>query len=225
MNLLGAGIPGFVLDETADNMEAADPALGGDPRTLNLASMADSKCLASCSWTRTLRSTLDYDASWLVTSSSPDGVVITVSPDNFVLLSGDSQELTITATVSGLPTGDWLTGTVSFSEEATNIAAQAPDAHFPLAVVPVAGVVPDLVEITTRRNAGSELVTGLQSFEITDLTTESFGLVQATLTSEELSQDPTNSDPYDNLNDGTTFFITTVVPADAKRLVAAAYLL
>jgi hypothetical protein len=35
-----------------------------------------------------------------------------------------------------------------------------------------------------------------------------------------LSQDPTNGDPYDNLNDGSVEYITVSVPADALRLVA-----
>jgi uncharacterized repeat protein (TIGR01451 family) len=85
---------------------------------------------------------------------------------------------------------------------------------------PDAVVMPSLVKITTRRNAGSELETGLQSIAISDLTTQSFGLEQATLTSQELSQDPTIGNPYDNLNDGTTFYINATVPAGALRLVA-----
>jgi uncharacterized repeat protein (TIGR01451 family) len=218
--LLYAGQTGFVLDESSANMEAADPATGGDPRTLNLPSMADSKCLKSCSWTRTITSVLDYTVSWQVETNSADGVVITVAPDNFVLSAGGSQELTITADVNGLPTGDWLFGEVMFSQAPDQAINQVPDIHFPLAVVPSTGIFPDLVEINTRRNAGSQLEADLQAVEITDLTVESFGLTQATLTNEELSQDPTNDNAFDNLNDGTTFYITTTVPADAKRLVA-----
>jgi uncharacterized repeat protein (TIGR01451 family) len=219
-DLTKAGQTGFVLDESGANMEAADPATGGDPRTLNLASMANSGCLKTCSWTRNITSVVDSPVSWQVNTSSPDGVVITVTPDSFVLPAGGSQELTITADVTGLPTGDWLFGEVTFSEATGQSINQVPEVHFPLAVVPSTGILPDMVEITTRRNAGSQLEADLQAVEITDLTVESFGLTQATLTSKLLSQDPTNDNPYDNLNDGTTFFVTTVVPVDAKRLVA-----
>jgi uncharacterized repeat protein (TIGR01451 family) len=219
-DLSNAGETGFVLDESGANMEAADPATGGDPRTLNLASMADSNCLKTCSWTRNVTSVVASPVSWQVNTSSADGVVITVTPDSFVLPAGGSQELTITADVNGLPTDGWLFGEVTFSENSGQSINQVPEVHFPLAVVPTTGIFPDMVEITTRRNAGSQLEADLQAVEITDLTIESFGLVEATLTSKLLSQDPTNNDPYDNLNDGTTFFVTTTVPADAKRLVA-----
>jgi uncharacterized repeat protein (TIGR01451 family) len=216
VDLSQAGKAGLVLDITGTEYQNSDPSAGGDPRTLNMASLASNQCLQSCTWTRDVTNPTAGSLDWTVSTASADSVVINVSPSSFTLASGASQQLTITATVTGLPLGNWLFGEVVFDED----SAAAPTAHFPLAVVPVAGVLPTNVEITTRRNAGSELLPDNSSIDITDLTAEYFGLTQATLTSQQLSQDPTNGDPYDNLNDGTTFYITTTVPAGAKRMVA-----
>ena len=46
---------GLVLDETALNYAAANPATGGDPATLNLPSLADRNCAGGCTFTRTFR--------------------------------------------------------------------------------------------------------------------------------------------------------------------------
>ena len=92
---------------------------------------------------------------------------------------------------------------------------EIPEAHMPVAVIPVLGELPTEVNITTRRDAGSWLVPDNTAIEITDLTSTFHGPAPATITTEMLSQDPTNTDPYDNLNDGTTFWTSvTVNPGD-----------
>ena len=48
-----AAMAGLLFDETVANYLAANPAEGGDPKTLNLPSFADSQCLGTCSWQRT----------------------------------------------------------------------------------------------------------------------------------------------------------------------------
>ncbi len=99
----GAGRVGLVLDETGANYAAANPALGGDPKTLNQPSMVDYQCAGSCSWTRTVRSVLPVSADYSVISSAPPGMSITITPDNFNIPAGGTQVLTIEADVSGLP--------------------------------------------------------------------------------------------------------------------------
>ena len=47
------------MDETFANYLAADPATGGDVKTLNLPAVRDMDCTPNCSWTRTVRNTLD----------------------------------------------------------------------------------------------------------------------------------------------------------------------
>ena len=55
---------GFVLDESAYAFEVANPLTGGEPTTLNVASLANSSCVQTCTWTRTVRSVLDVPVNY-----------------------------------------------------------------------------------------------------------------------------------------------------------------
>jgi len=111
-----AGLTGLVMDETIANYEAADPALGGDPRSLNLPSLYHSQCVGECSWTRTFTSVADISATYTV--SAPEW--ITVDPATFTIAPGATQEITITADVTAAPTDEWLFGKVEFNTESTH---------------------------------------------------------------------------------------------------------
>jgi len=216
IDLTQAAEVGFVMDESIAHYEAADPDLGGDPKTLNLPSMGNSECFASCSWTRTISSTVDIPVTWTASGTSDDNVNLSISPAEFELPAYGTQVIEVTADVSSATNDVWAFSEVTLSPSETAVA----DGHLPVAVIPTAGVIPDTVEIETRRSAGSHLIEDLEAIEITDLTIANYGLVQALQTTEPLSQDPTNDNPYDNFNDGTTFYITHTVPAGAERLVA-----
>jgi uncharacterized repeat protein (TIGR01451 family) len=213
VDLSQAGIVGLVMDETITNYEDADPANGGDPKTLNLASMANTQCLGQCSWTRVVSSTLDSAVTWTVSVTGTAGLTITVDTTNFTLAAYDEQSLVITADGSALPAGVWAFGEVILTPDDPTVA----EAHLSVGIVPTSGILPDWVRFETRRNAGSEWITDLQTFEITDLTSESYGLTQATLDATSLPEDPTNSDPYDG---GDGVFYATIPVTNALRLVA-----
>lgn len=90
---------GLVMDETVANFHAANPASGGDVRTLNLPSLRHSACEPNCTWTRTVKSTLSSSATWNVEVDNPPGFEVIVEPATFTLASaGATQALTITAT-------------------------------------------------------------------------------------------------------------------------------
>ncbi len=130
VDLGDAARAGLVLDVTPAAFAAADPELGGDPATLNLASLAE-RCLpaAPCSWTRTVRSTLAAPSEWTVSHSVPAGMSVTVVPSSFSLAPGATQELQISvANDAGL--SGWQTGSIHLSEN----GGLAPGAHLPLAV-------------------------------------------------------------------------------------------
>ncbi|MCB9443705.1 MAG: DUF11 domain-containing protein [Ardenticatenaceae bacterium] len=91
---------------------------------------------------------------------------------------------------------------------------------FGLAVATSSESIVDVVDINTRRDAGSQLIAGLQTSAISELTIDETRLVPGDKTTLALRQDPTGDDPFDNLNDGTTFFTTIFVPSDSVRLVA-----
>jgi len=219
IDLSKAGQVGFVLDETTANFEAADPAEGGKPETLNLASFGNSQCLQECEWTRVLSSTKDYAVTWNASVEEADGMTLTVEPATFELAAYATQVITVSADVRGLPNDEWVFGRVMLIP--TTAYTEPVDAHFPVAVVPSTGVLPQMVQIETRRNAGSYLVEDLQALEITDLTINYYGFTRGDMTTESLYEDPTYGNPYDFATVPTgTFYITMTVGADGKRLVA-----
>jgi uncharacterized repeat protein (TIGR01451 family) len=212
-----AGQAGLVLDVTEAEFTAADPATGGDPKTLNIASLGNSQCLGDCEWTRVVSSTQSSSVEWTAVISAPEGMTVTVTPSNFVVDAYATQMVTVTADVSGLPIDAWAFAEVTLEPASAGI----PDAHFPVAVMPTAGIVPGAVEFDTARNAGSVMVADLETIEVTDLTIEYFGLAAGMMTTELLDQDPTNGDPYDTITG--TFFITTTVPEGAFSLIAETF--
>ncbi len=217
-DLTVAAQAGLLLDETAAKFAAANPQFMGDPTTLNLPSFAASDCAGTCQWTRTLSNALDETVTWEVSVSSSSGLTVTVNPTSFTLLPGASQTILVMADARALPNGEWVFAEIVMH----NAAAQAPDAHFPVAVRPanVSTLIPATAPINIRRDQGSTQLTGLQAEEITDLTINTYGVALAEQSTATLTQDTTRDDPYDNLNDGTTIFVTRTLPAATVQLIA-----
>lgn len=203
---------GLVMDETDANYAAANPDLGGDPRTLNMPSITDDNCVGVCSWTRTVTAT--KAGTWAAGGASISGDLgITVSPAEFTLAAGESQELTVSIDAFNAPSDVWSFGLVSLTSEVS------PDLHLPVSVVASNGNLPDSFALSAKRNQDSFLVKDLLAVEITDFAATSYGLTKATVVDGEVAQDSDNSSILDDLTDGLS--ITTVdVPEDAKRLVA-----
>jgi uncharacterized repeat protein (TIGR01451 family) len=205
---------GLLLNETYSNMVDANPATDGDPKTLNLASFMNRQCLQECSWSRQVYNPLDETVEWTASYMFPAGMTVSVTPSNFNLEPGQTQEIVLTVNVVGLPADSYLFAELIFTPD----SVETNEARFPIAVIPTTGVLPAQVTVDTRRNAGSIWINDLESIEITDLHIDIYGLVKADLNTEYLEKDPTNGNPYDG--EGGTFFITKIVPAGAKRLVA-----
>ncbi|MGB0384027.1 MAG: CHRD domain-containing protein [Ardenticatenaceae bacterium] len=218
VDLRKAAHAGLVLDVTKDEFEGANPAQDGDPKTLNIASMANSQCVGSCSWKRTVQNTLPYAQTWEASLVIADGVTMTgmVDPMTFTVPFAGAQELNVTVDVSDLPLDEWAFAKVMLTP--ISPTHPVPAAHLPIAVQSSAGRLPQAIEIDTRRNAGSMMVEGFEAIEITDLTVEPKGLAIAELSEFELFQDPTNGDMYDDLSQ--VFWMTTTVPADSYSLIA-----
>lgn len=218
VDLTVAAQAGLLLDEMGAKFAAANPAFMGDPTALNLPSLSNSNCPGICQWTRTVSNALNETVSWEVVVTSNNGITLTVAPASFTLLPGASQTFTVTANVNALPNGTWVFANLVMH----NPSAQAPDAHFPIAVQPAnhSDHIPDTVGINVRRDQGSMQVMDLQTAEITDLSVNVFGLAEANQTTVTLAQDPSRNDPYNNLNDGTTFFVTTTLPALTEQFIA-----
>jgi len=126
----GAGNTGLVMDETAANYVAANPASGGDPKTLNQPSMVNFACQINCTWTRYLTSVLPEEDTWTISTSG--SISLTVSPSEFSLSPGETVEITITADVSSDNPGDTLFGDVMLQPTTAN------GTHLPVVVTVLA---------------------------------------------------------------------------------------
>ncbi|WP_169792124.1 S8 family serine peptidase [Jiangella muralis] len=210
-----AAMAGLVLDVTPAEYAAADPSAGGDVKALNTASMTDRQCLQTCEWTRTVTGTSTGAGTWTVsTESVTDGITVTVEPSTFTIAEGQDIELTITADVTGSPTDAYQFGTVVLTPAE---GSAAPVAHLPVAALPSNGVLPEDIDIDTRRDAGSQESAPIESIEIDDFTATVGGLVPVEEQQLSIPEDGTNTDPYDG--NGTQTILVDV-PADTARLVA-----
>lgn len=130
IDLAQAARAGLLLNETVENYRAANPAQGGDPTTLNRPSMGSGNCVDGCSWTRTLRATVD--TSWTASVVSADALPVDVSPASFSLKAGEEVTLNISADTRDFPAGSWVFADVYLSPADSNV----PSAHLPVAVLP-----------------------------------------------------------------------------------------
>jgi subtilisin family serine protease len=147
-----ATLAGLVLDESVDNLAAADPANGGDPSTLNLASMQNSHCGASCTFTRTFTSTQSSTLNWVVTTGGEFGGNVTASPSSFSIDAGKSVEVTFTVDTSRLAAGTgyhFASVTLSPPAAPNPVPTTLPNLHLPIAVAVAA---PQLVAASAAVN-------------------------------------------------------------------------
>ncbi|HHY53961.1 MAG TPA: trypsin-like serine protease [Chloroflexi bacterium] len=216
VDVAAAAQVGFVLDENARTFYAASPALGGDPRTLNVASLADAQCVGACTWTRTLTSVATGAHTYTVTVTSPTSMTLTVQPNTFTLPPGGTQVLTITADVSAAALDAWIFGQVTITPENNPPST----AHMPVAVYTRAGAAPlGMSEITidTRRNQGQTTLEGIRAVSTLSLT-KALYLGAAQVITGYVAQDPTNGDPYDINNGGVYTTLVTISDPTTARL-------
>ncbi|GAB4190090.1 MAG: hypothetical protein OHK0022_02660 [Roseiflexaceae bacterium] len=165
-----AAVAGLVLDETIANYTNANPATGGDPRTLNIPTFIDATCIGSCSWVRTVKSTLGAPTTWTASTSNAN---LSVSPSSFTIPAGGTQTFTVTMSTTGLTLGTFAFGRVTF----TASGAVAPDASFPVAIKPVASDLPGLLERIGKTN-NDTLIRQTRMIAYTGLAVTQYGLAK-----------------------------------------------
>lgn len=205
---------GFVLDESVVTMWNANPAWGGDPTALNLASLANPSCVEECEWTRTISSTMDSTVTWTVQAMA-QGFTLTVEPASFALAPGATQQIKITADVSQATLNAWRFGKIVFTPDSEDTVV----AHFPAAVKRAVSNIPTQVRINTNEQQGTDVLTNLKAIEIVTLTTGVHGLAQAVLSEAYIVEDPTPDDPTDVANGGVHYYTTTVSATDMRLVV------
>lgn len=199
VDLSKAAKPGLVFPVTGAQFRAANPspALGGKPRDLNLPSLVDGKCLASCSFTRTVRN-VGEQGSWQASVVMAGGQ-LTVTPSSFTLAKNATRELKFTYTPDATTRyGYWQDGEVVLTRAGTN------STRIPVTIRSSAGELPDVLTVSGNGTVASEAgwaevgLAGLVAlpsarFAGTDL-------VEPIVASATIAQDPTADKVYDGLS-------------------------
>ncbi len=217
----GAGRPqlgeavnaGLFLDETDIDFRAANPDIGGDPGNLNLPGLVDSNCMESCSFTRTVRAIVG-GRGWAATGEGfPEGVEVTVTPSEFILVDGIPRTLNIEIDHSATgKVGEWIYGDIVLR------AGGLPDQKLTAAVFASGGELPAEWNIVSDLDAGWREFTLSGLTRLPDATLTAGGLVRPLVTAESLPQDPTRDEAYDG-SDGT-YIVLHEVPEGALWLHA-----
>lgn len=153
VDLSKAAKAGLTLDETYQNFIDANPNGGSiDVKDLNIASVRDMECAATCTWTRKVKNSMSTAGTWNA-SGTGDGFTLSVTPATFNLAPGAEQELTITATPSGTLTA------IKFGEvKLVEASGQSPDQHLSAAVKSGSGTPPDGISLQVDSwNTGGSL--------------------------------------------------------------------
>lgn len=217
VDLTVAGDAGLVLDETTTDYLAADPSAGGDSSSLNLASMAQNACVATCTWERVVKATDTGVGTWSAEGVAvSEGLDVSVEPSSFSFdRPNQTQVITVTADVTGAALDEYSFGQVVLTP---GEGSAAPVAHLPVSAYSSnADLAPEMT-ITATADSGSQESEPIRSaFAVTDLQTAVTGLTLGEETAVGIPQDPTNDDPFNG--DGGTQTTFYEVPAEATRFV------
>ncbi len=148
------------MDETALNFAFADPANGGDPKTLNVASLTDYGCIDTCTFQRGFRSVASETVTY---EASVTGVPGTVMPASFTVNPGQFVILNVEVDGAALPAG-----ANSFGELV--ITPQAPAQTF--SINPDTTAIPDGGYDGTLASMACETVTTAGVTNLEDLEVE-----------------------------------------------------
>jgi subtilisin family serine protease len=210
VDLSRAGRAGLTLEVPTADFTTANPETGGDPTTLNLATLGEDDCDGTCTWTRTVKSRAGAVTTWRAVTSGPKQAVLTVSPAQFTLAPNATQVLTITADVRKLPVGQWNFGAVRLVPSSSSV----PETRLPLAFQ-TAKPVP--VNVVTNTTQGATIVTTTSKVAITNLQALVSGLTQGNVSNLTIEQDPTPTEgPYDVAVGTKTVLVD--VPAGSRFL-------
>jgi subtilisin family serine protease len=209
-----AALAGLYFPMSSADIRAADPTHGGDPRNLNRSGVEDEYCFGQCNFTRTVTD-MSGGGTWQVSVTATSGATITVTPNQFTLSSGGSQQLNIAADVSNphLP-GTWVSGRIVLHKTSGKSAA---DTAMTAALFSSPGIAPPFTEIAAPTASGNKI---LSISGLTALPHATFGtttLVAATTTPMSLQVDPNPDKLYDTFPATGKQFV--LLPLTATSLI------
>lgn len=182
---------GLHLRVTGAEFQAANPAIGGEPVTLNLPSLHRQLCQPSCAFTRTL--TANVGGTWTADASVPVGTVL-VQPSSISLAAGQSATVTITVTPPVAGAG-WIEGVVRFVS--TSNPNQIASTDLPISVFAPIQFSNLLTTVENVASSGNGTVNLLPGIAVDEVVVRDAELRSFELAPINVGQDQTPSDPYD----------------------------
>ena len=222
LDMSKAALTGLVMEVTYAQYVAANPAAGGDIRTLNIPSYQNSNCLGGCTFTRTLSNVAGVATDYTISIEETDGVTITTTPANtFTIPAGGTQTISFHVAPSILSGGQWQFGRINFETDDTFTNGKPiSTTAFTLAVksAVTGSTLPSELRQTIDSASGGYVFED-QYFvsPITALSNVRYGLTPATVATFSLAQDPTNDNPYDELSQ--IWYTKTTCPSSQQRMV------
>jgi subtilisin family serine protease len=207
---------GLYLPVTRGEFQLANPEFGGNPGELNLSGLVNENCSESCTFTRTV--TAMRPGTWSVEVEGEPG--IEVSPSDFDLALGQSQELTITVSPAGsgnaLEQGSVVLSPASLSSGGLPLSTQ----RLPIGVRATTGEVdlPGLVRVRAESDKGRKQVDLGFVDDLPEAVFRTSALEVPSVEQFSLPEDPDNSTPYDGSVGTQTFAID--IPEGAMALWA-----
>lgn len=204
---------GLYLPVSEAEFLAANPSLGGDPGALNLPGVVSGACVATCTFTRTVRAL--GAGTWNVSVEGEVGIQVT--PNSFTLSEGEQRELQIEISRGTVRFGQWGAGSVVLTPVAGDFTTQ----RLPVGALIAAGEPPDPQSFIAESNRGRGEMTIDELVEIEELVLRTSSLLLPARRSPLLEQDPTPLSPFDTQAGTETQLVD--VPADALLLSAETF--
>ncbi len=217
-----AALAGLVMEVTYEEYKAANPASGGDMRTLNIPSYQNSNCLGGCTFTRTVKNVAGVATEYTVEVTKTDHVDVVVTPSTFTIPVGGTQVITVKVTPGLLSEGAWQFARIKFNTDGT-FSNNKPISDTAFTLAAKANMSGSTLPSELRQDI--ESATGDHVFEdayyanaITSFNTTRYGMTPATIYEFTVVQDPTPADPYDNKD--KVWYTSFSCPKNGSRLVA-----
>jgi len=219
---------GLVLDESLENMQAADPNLGGFVENLNTAYMVNTDCVDECSWLRTFTAT--KDGTWQSdTQTSIGNFDITVSPAEFSVKKGETISLVITAKSQRTSAATSYVDLTGNQGEVILTSDSSPTLALPVWTYNGDTGLPDFVKVDAHRTSGTAQIGPMITGDISDFASNNYGFVKGEVTNKVLSMDSTSNNPFDDLSqvlvsmqtipEGSPLAISHVISDDYERVL------
>jgi subtilisin family serine protease len=192
-------------DYFAGSGSLANPTQHGDLAKLNRVGIESESCFAHCSFSRTVTD-MSNGGTWQATATATSGAVLKVTPSQFTLGAGASQNLAIALDVSDphLP-GNWVSGRIVLHK--VSGGRSATDIALTVAAYATPGAVQAFQQFTANTPGGYIDVPVSGLVELPDATFATTTLAPANVTQMTLGVDTTSSDQVYNPGTGKQFVL------------------